>query len=63
MRIHESSVQKTWLTTPEAACYLGKTDVAIWHLVSKGHLIKRKWGRRLFFKKSELDNLIENSFC
>lgn len=56
-------IQKIWFTTEEAAQYLGKTKMAVWHLVSKGHLIKRKWGRRLFFKKAELDHLIENSFC
>ena len=54
-------INKSWLSTDEAAKYLGKTQNAIWKLVSKGYLIKRKWGRRLFFKKSELDNLIENS--
>jgi len=59
----EIELNKTWLTTEEAARSLGKTNIAIWHLVSKGQLIKRKWGRRLFFKKSELDHLIENSFC
>ena len=56
-------IPKNWFTTEEAAQYLGKTKMAVWHLVSKGHLIKRKWGRRLFFKKSELDHLIENAFC
>jgi len=56
-------INKSWLNTDEAAKYLGKTQNAVWKLVSKGLLIKRKWGRRLFFKKSELDNLLENSFC
>ncbi len=55
------SIQRKWLTTEEAAKYLGKTKVAMWHLVSKGMLIKRKLGGRLYFKKSELDQLIESS--
>jgi len=54
-------INKSWLSTDEAAKYLGKTRNAIWQLVSKGFLIKRKWGRRLYFKKLELDQLIENS--
>lgn len=54
-------VNKSWLSTEEAAKYLGKTKNAIWLLVSRGLLVKRKWGRRLYFKKTELDHLIENS--
>ncbi|MDH5582075.1 MAG: helix-turn-helix domain-containing protein [Bdellovibrionales bacterium] len=54
-------INKSWLSTDEAAKYLGKTRNAIWQLVSKGLLIKRKWRRRLYFKKLELDQLIENS--
>jgi hypothetical protein len=57
----EYNNQQVWLSTEGAARYLGKTTNAIWLLVSKGHLLKRKWGRRLYFKRSELDNLIENS--
>jgi hypothetical protein len=52
---------RIWLSTDEAARYLGKTRNAIWILLSRGHLIKRKWKRRLYFKKSELDRLLETS--
>ena len=52
---------KTWLTCEEAAMYLGKTQNAIWLLVSKGNLSKRKWHRRLYFKRAELDQLLEST--
>lgn len=52
---------RIWLSTSEAADYLGKSKNAIWILLSRGHLMKRKWKRRLFFKKSELDRLLETS--
>ncbi|OFZ52138.1 MAG: hypothetical protein A2381_19030 [Bdellovibrionales bacterium RIFOXYB1_FULL_37_110] len=51
-----------WLSTNEAAKYLGKTKNAIWILLCRGLLIKRKWRRRLYFKKTELDRLLEMSF-
>lgn len=53
---------RIWLSTDEAAQYLGKTRNAIWILLSRGHLIKRKWKRRLYFKRSELDRLLETSY-
>ena len=52
---------RIWLSTDETAQYLGKTKNAIWILLSRGLLIKRKWRRRLYFKKSELDRLLETS--
>jgi hypothetical protein len=52
---------RIWLSTDEAAKYLGKTKNAIWILLSRGLLIKRKWRRRLYFKKTELDRLLETS--
>ncbi|MFG1486130.1 helix-turn-helix domain-containing protein [Halobacteriovorax sp. RZ-2] len=55
-------LNKTWLNTDETALYLGKTRNAVWLLVSKGTLIKRKWNRRLYFKRAELDQLLETSF-
>lgn len=58
----QNRLNKTWLTTGEAAEYLGRTTNAIWLLVSKGLLTKRKWNRRLYFKRSELDQLLESGF-
>jgi excisionase family DNA binding protein len=50
-----------WLTTKEAAVYLRKSVNAIHLLVSRGQLKARKFGNRLYFKKLELDYLIETS--
>lgn len=52
---------RIWLSTDEAAQYLGKTKNAIWILLCRGLLIKRKWRRRLYFKRAELDRLLETS--
>lgn len=53
--------EKIWLTTAEAANYLGKTRNALWLLVSRGLLIKRKWQGRLYFKRAEIDRLLEGA--
>jgi len=52
-----------WLTTKEAVKYIGRTKNALWLMVSRGFIEKRKWHGRLYFKKSELDNLINQSVC
>lgn len=54
--------KKKWLTTKEAAYYLGKSVNAVWILVSRGMLMRKKWQGRLYFKRSELDHLISTSF-
>ncbi len=53
--------EKIWLTTAEASSYLGKTRNALWLLVSRGLLIKRKWQGRLYFKRAEIDRLLEGA--
>ena len=50
-----------WLTTEEAAYYLRKSANAIRILVFKKILRARKFRRRLYFKKEELDAVIETS--
>jgi len=50
-----------WLTTKEAAAYLRRSVNAIHILVSRRHLRTRKFRNRLYFKKKELDYLIETS--
>ena len=50
-----------WMTTNEAAAYLRKSTNAIRTAVCRGHIQARKFRRRLYFKRSELDRLIETS--
>ena len=51
-----------WLNTEEAARYLRKSANAIRILVHKKVLRARKFRRRLYFKKSELELLVDTSF-
>ena len=50
-----------WLTTKDAAEYLGKTVNAIHLLVARKKIRARKFRNRLYFKRTELDYLIETS--
>lgn len=50
-----------WLTTKEAAVYLRKSVNAIHTLVSRKHLKPRKFANRLYFRREELEYLIESS--
>ena len=56
-----NSQNRVWLTTEEVAHYLGKTRNAVWLLVSRGLLMKRKWQGRLCFKRAEIDRLLEGA--
>ncbi len=51
-----------WLTTEEAASFLRKTSHALRQLTYKGKIRPRKFCGRLYFKKSELNELIDTSF-
>lgn len=51
-----------WLTTDEAAKYIRKSSNALRIAVHKGHIHARKFRRRLYFKKSELDLMLDTSF-
>jgi len=50
-----------WLGTEEAAKYLRKTTNALRIAVHRGHIQCYKWRRRLYFKRTELDRLLESS--
>lgn len=50
-----------WLTTKEAAVYLRKSVNAVHILVNRKQLKARKFQNRLYFKKKELDYVIETS--
>lgn len=57
----ESIDELNWLNTREAARYLRKSVNAVWLLVSRGHIRPRKFRRRLYFRRIELDRLLESS--
>lgn len=51
-----------WLTTAEAAFYLRKSSDAVRQMVHRGQLRARKFHRRLYFKKKELEQMLDISF-
>lgn len=51
--------QLTWMTTKEAAFYIRRSVNALRILLCRRYLRARKVRRRLYFKKSDLDRLIE----
>lgn len=53
----------TWLDSKEAAKYLRKTANAVRILTYRGYIIPRKFRRRLYFGRIELDRLLESSTC
>ncbi len=51
----------TWLDSKEAARYLRKTANALRIMVYRGYVRPRRFRRRLYFRKIELDRLLESS--
>jgi len=51
----------TWLSTKDAAKYLRKTVNALRIMVFRGYIRPRKFRRRLYFRRLELDRLLESS--
>lgn len=52
--------EKEWLTTSEAANYLGLTNKALYNMASNGHIPHYKLGRRNRYLKSELRELLSS---
>lgn len=50
-----------WLTTEEAASFMRKTAHAIRQLVYKSKISARKFNGRLYFKREDLNSLIDTS--
>ena len=50
-----------WMTSAEAATYLRKSYGALRVMVCRGYIKPRMFHRRWYFKRTELDRLIENS--
>lgn len=53
------TIEIEWMKTKQVATYLSTTPTNIRNMVYKGYLIPRKVGGRLYFKKTEVDYLIE----
>jgi hypothetical protein len=51
----------TWLDSKEAAQYLRKTANALRIMTYKGYVRPRRFKRRLYFLRVELDRLLESS--
>ncbi len=51
----------TWLDSKEAAKYLRKTANALRIMVYRGYLRPRRFRHRLYFRRIELDRLLESS--
>lgn len=51
----------TWMDSKEAATYLRKSANALRIMVYRGYLQPRKFRHRLYFRRLELDRLIESS--
>lgn len=51
----------TWLDSKEAAKYLRKTRNALHIYVFRGYIQPRRFRRRLYFRRIDLDRLLESS--
>lgn len=51
----------TWMNSKEAAQYLRKTRNALLIMVNRGYIRARKFRRRLYFRRVELDRMLESS--
>jgi len=51
----------TWMNSKEAARYLRKSKNALHIMVSRGYIRPRRFRRRLYFRRIELDRMLESS--
>jgi excisionase family DNA binding protein len=54
-----AGARKAYLNVSEAAVFLNKTEAAIYRMVARRQIPFRKLHRRLMFKVSELEQLVE----
>lgn len=59
--VFETSERLEWLNSEEAARYLRKTLNALHIMVRRGYVKPRKFRRRLYFRRIELERLLESS--
>ena len=51
----------TWMTSAEAALYIRKSIGALRVMICRKQIRARKFHNRLYFRKSELDRLLDSS--
>jgi excisionase family DNA binding protein len=59
MREQQTSSAPTWLNTSDAAGYIAAKPGRVHDLVQLGRLTPRRDGRRLLFRRDELDTYLE----
>lgn len=50
---------KRYLTVPEAATEIGKTERAIWQDIYRGRFPHRRWGKRVLIPRDEFEQFLE----
>ena len=53
--------QIRWMTVKDTARYLGRTEKAIRHLISRGVLKRYKLGRRTYLSRTDIDETLATS--
>ena len=56
----QGGVGRDYLDVPEAAALLNRTEAAIYRLVARRQIPHRKYGRRLLFKRREIEQYLES---
>jgi excisionase family DNA binding protein len=56
----QAATASPWLSTKDAAAYIGAPPGRVHDLVQLGKLEPRRDGRRLLFRREELDAYLEN---
>lgn len=58
-----AAVQPALLTVKQAATYIARSEQAVQHMISHKHLVVVRDGRRVFLRRTDLDEWIEKNTC
>lgn len=61
IRVQDAPEQKTWMNVDEAASYLNIKTSTLYNLSHKRRIASQKPGKRLLFKKEDLDEFIRST--
>lgn len=61
--IATAATQPALLTVKQAAAYIARSEQAVQHMISNKHLIVVRDGRRVFLRRTDLDEWIEKKTC